>query len=45
MSEEYRNNPAIFPSQEVIARCEPPLYLGEDVVKLYDTAWTRILAA
>jgi spermidine/putrescine transport system substrate-binding protein len=45
MSEEYQNNPAIFPSPEVIARCEPPLYLGEEVVRLYDAAWTRILAA
>ena len=45
MSEDYSNNPAIFPSDEIIARCEPPLYLGEDAQRLYDEAWTRILAA
>jgi spermidine/putrescine transport system substrate-binding protein len=45
MSKEYNENPAIFPPDEVIARCEPPLYLGEQVQRLYDEAWTRILAA
>ena len=45
MPDEYNNNPAIFPSDEVIARSEPPLYLGEDIQRLYDEAWTRILAA
>ena len=45
MPDEYNNNPAIFPSDEVIARCEPPLYLGEAVQRLYDESWTRVLAA
>jgi len=45
LGEDYNNNPAIFPPDEVIARCEPPLYLGEDVQRLYDEAWTRVLAA
>ncbi len=45
MPPEYVNNPAVFPSDEVIARCEPPLYRGEAVVQLRDAAWTRIQAA
>jgi len=45
MPPEYVNNPAIFPSDEVIARCEPPLYRGETAIQLYDAAWTRIQAA
>jgi spermidine/putrescine transport system substrate-binding protein len=45
MSEDYRNNPAIFPTDEIIAKSEPGLYLGEDRVRLINDAWTRILAA
>jgi spermidine/putrescine transport system substrate-binding protein len=45
MSPEYVNNPAVFPSDEVIARSEPPRYRGEDVIQLLDAAWTRIQAA
>jgi len=42
---EYNENPAIFPPDDVIARCEPPLYLGEAAQRLYEEAWTRVLAA
>jgi len=45
MAPEYVNNPAVFPTDEVIARCEPPRYRGEDVIQLLDAAWTRIQAA
>ena len=45
MSPEYRDNPAIFPSDEIIAKSEPGLYLGEDRVRLINDAWTRILAS
>lgn len=45
MSEDYTQNPAIFPSDAVLAKCEPALYLGEDAMRLYDEAWTRIQAA
>jgi spermidine/putrescine transport system substrate-binding protein len=45
MDEAYRNNPAIFPPAEIVAKCEPSLYLGEEVVKLRDETWTRIQAA
>ncbi len=45
LSDEYNNNPAIFPPDDVIKRCEPPLYVGEDALRLYDEAWTRVQAA
>ena len=45
MSDEYRSNPAIFPSDEVIKRCEPSTYKGEDYQRLIDEAWTRVNAA
>ena len=45
MPEEYRNNPVIFPSEQVIAKCEPGLYLGEEATKVRDEIWTRIQAA
>jgi spermidine/putrescine transport system substrate-binding protein len=45
MSDEYRNNPGIFPSDETIAKCEPSIYLGEDATKARDEAWTRVQAA
>ena len=45
MEDEYTTNPAIFPSEETLAKCEPALYLGEDVTRMIDEAWTRIQAA
>lgn len=45
MPEDYRNNSAIFPPDEVIAKCEPGLYLGEEATKVRDEIWTRIQAA
>ena len=45
LPDEYNNNPAIFPSEETLAKCEPNIYLGEAVQRLKDEARTRILAA
>ncbi len=45
MSAEYRENPAIFPTPEVVAKCEAGIYLGEAGTKMRDEAWTRIQAA
>ena len=45
MDKEYTGNPSIFPSEEIVAKCEPALYLGEEVTKLRDEIWTRIQAA
>lgn len=42
---EYSENPAIFPTDEVLAKCEPAVFLGQDVTKMWDEAWTRINAA
>ena len=44
-SEEYRTNPAIFPSAETLAACESALYLGEERQRAIEEAWTRINAA
>jgi spermidine/putrescine transport system substrate-binding protein len=43
--EKYKTNPAIFPPAEIIAKCEPGLYLGEEATKVRDEMWTRIQAA
>jgi spermidine/putrescine transport system substrate-binding protein len=44
-SPDYQNNTAIFPPPEVIAKCEPGLYLGEEATKVRDEIWTRVQAA
>ncbi len=45
MDESYTKNPAIFPTDETLAKCEPSIYIGEAANRLYDEAWTRIQAA
>jgi spermidine/putrescine transport system substrate-binding protein len=45
MDEDYLNNPAIFPTDEIIAKSEASVYLGEGPIRLRDEAWTRIQAA
>jgi hypothetical protein len=40
----YRE-PAIFPTDEIIAKSEASIYLGEGPIRLRDEAWTRIQAA
>ncbi len=42
---EYNENPAIFPPDETVARCEFQHYLGEEHVKRVNDAWTRVRAA
>lgn len=42
---EYSQNPAIFPSDEVLEKCEPAIFLGAEGVRMRDEAWTRINAA
>lgn len=44
-NDEYKSNPAIFPPDDIIAKCEPALYLGEEATKVRDEIWTRIQAA
>ncbi len=43
--EEDRQNPALYPPREVLARCELPVYKGEEIESLYANALTRVLAA
>jgi spermidine/putrescine transport system substrate-binding protein len=45
MDDDYNKNPAVFPSDETISKCEVAVYLGEAATRLYDEAWTRIGAA
>lgn len=42
---EDRENPAIYPPQEILAKCEPSFYQGEEVATAYEMALTRVLAA
>lgn len=42
---EDRDNAAIYPSPEALAKCETIVYQGESVETLYETAMTRVLAA
>ncbi|MGF1477686.1 MAG: PotD/PotF family extracellular solute-binding protein [Geminicoccaceae bacterium] len=43
--EEDLNNPQIYPPEEVLARCEVPVYPGEEAQGARDKALTRVLAA
>lgn len=45
MDSAYLENPGIFPPSEVIGKLESAKYLGEEGIKLYQDAWTRIQAA
>lgn len=45
LGDDYNKNASIFPPEEVLAKCESSLYLGEDVQRLYDDAWTRVQAS
>jgi spermidine/putrescine transport system substrate-binding protein len=45
LDDSYNKNPSIFPADDVIAKCEAQIYIGEDGQKLFEDAWTRIQAA
>lgn len=45
MPEDYRNNKAIFPPADVMARCEYAHFEGLKRAQLYDETLTRIFAA
>lgn len=44
-SPDYRDNPTIFPPDEILEKCESGLYQGEAHIRQLNDAWTRILAA
>jgi spermidine/putrescine transport system substrate-binding protein len=39
------SNPAIYPPEEVIKKCETTVYLGEQIEDLYSKGLTRVMAA
>jgi spermidine/putrescine transport system substrate-binding protein len=45
MDGAYKENPAIFPPDDVLAKCEAGLYLGEDAARVRDEIFTAIKAA
>lgn len=45
MDAGYRDNPAIFPTAETIAKSEVALFPGQDWIAKIEAAWTRILAS
>ncbi|MDW3206639.1 MAG: spermidine/putrescine ABC transporter substrate-binding protein [Alphaproteobacteria bacterium] len=45
LNDSYNKNPSVFPPEDVLAKCEWGEYLGEDVSRMQDEAWTRFLAA
>ncbi|MBG1232071.1 ABC transporter substrate-binding protein [Aestuariivirga litoralis] len=45
MDDDYKNNPITFPPADVLAKCDPSLYLGEDGQKARDDIWTAVQAA
>ncbi|MEM7257187.1 MAG: spermidine/putrescine ABC transporter substrate-binding protein [Pseudomonadota bacterium] len=45
LSEDYLNNPAIFPDQATLEACEVSLFPGQEVTRKIDDAWTRIKSA
>lgn len=45
MDSTYVNNPAIFPPAELVAKCEPSRFLGDEGTKLRQEVWARIKAA
>jgi len=45
LSEDYLNNPAIFPTPEQMAASEVSVFPGAEVVRKIDEAWTRVKAA
>ncbi len=45
MSDDYKNNPIIFPSAAALKKAEPSLYLGEDATSAREEIWTAVQAA
>ena len=45
MAAEYRDNPAIFPPDEITKASESSIYKGQEYERLVNETWTRIQAA
>ena len=44
LDEETKNNPAAYPSEEVLSRCEIFSNLDSETLKLYEAAFTDVLS-
>ena len=42
LDEETQNNPAVFPDEEIIKKCETFHYLGEEVEEIYNNLWKEV---
>jgi spermidine/putrescine transport system substrate-binding protein len=45
MDGAYKENPAIYPPEDMLAKCEFASYLGEDGNRVRDEIWTAVQAA
>ena len=45
MGPDYKDNPAIFPPQDILAKCQYAKYNGEAMEHLYEDTITRVRAA
>ena len=44
LDEETKNNPALYPSKEVLDKCEVFTNLDPETLKLYEAAFTEVLS-
>lgn len=42
LDESYQTNPAVFPDNSILEKCETFKYLGEDAEELYSTLWKEV---
>lgn len=42
LDEEYQNNPAVFPDESILGKCETFHYLGEDAENVYNNLWKEV---
>lgn len=42
LDEEYQNNPAVFPDESILSKCETFHYLGEDTEAIYNSLWKEV---
>lgn len=45
MPDSYKNNPTIFPSAEILAKCEYSTYPGPELQQKMEDAFTKVMAA
>ncbi len=42
LAEEYQTNPAVFPPESILSKCETFHYLGQEAEELYNSLWKEI---